>query len=159
MNILNEIIIMAPLLKIFGVASNLSRWPEFLPHYRYNRFISQTPSGGVVRMSCVSAKLTVKCIFVYRIDTAHRELHFHHVKSTMNVIRGMKVVWDFEELPDGFVRVRIKHDLEVKWTTMALAPASWIAGRFLIHDIGAKTLAGLKYKTEAQEYLRAVPMR
>jgi hypothetical protein len=71
----------------------------------------------------------------------------------------LKVVWDFEELPDGFVRVQIKHDLEVKWTTVALAPASWIAGRFLIHDFGEKTLAGLKYKTEAQEYLRAFPMR
>jgi len=85
MNIHNEIIIKAPLIKIFGVASNLSRWPEFLPHYRNNRFISQTPSGGVVRMSCVSARLTVKCISVYRIDTEHRELHFHHVKLTMNV--------------------------------------------------------------------------
>ena len=159
MTLLDEIIIRAPLIKIFGVASNLLRWPEFLPHYRYNRFTSQTPSGGVVRMSCVSSRVAVKWISVYRIDTEHRELHFHHVKSTLNATRGMKIVWDFEELPDGFVRVRIKHDLEVKRTTMALAPATWIAGRFLIHDIAAKTLAGLKYKAEAQEYLRAVPVR
>jgi ribosome-associated toxin RatA of RatAB toxin-antitoxin module len=159
MNLLNEMIIRAPLIKIFGVASNLSRWPEFLPHYRYNRFISQTPSGGRVRMSCVSSRVAVKWLSDYRIDTEHRELHFHHLKSTLNATRGMRVVWDFEELPDGFVRVRIKHDLEVKWTAMALAPGTWIAGRFLINDIAAKTLAGLKYKTEAQEYPRAVPIQ
>ncbi len=45
----NEIIIRAPLKKIFTAASDLSRWPEFLPHYRYNRFLSHTPSGGIVQ--------------------------------------------------------------------------------------------------------------
>jgi ribosome-associated toxin RatA of RatAB toxin-antitoxin module len=159
MTLVDEIIIRAPVIKIFAVASNLPRWPEFLPHYRYNRFISQTPSGGIVRMSCVSSRMTVNWISEYRIDTENRQLHFHHLKSTLNATRGMKVVWDFEELADGFVRVSIRHDLDVKSPLIGRAIARWVAGRFLIHDIAGKTLAGLKRKAEAQEYLRAIPVQ
>jgi ribosome-associated toxin RatA of RatAB toxin-antitoxin module len=159
MNLSDEIIIRAPLIKIFAVASNLPRWPEFLPHYRYNRFISQTPSGGMVSVSCVSSRITIRWISEYRIDTEHRQLHFHHKKSTLNATRGMKVVWDFEELPDGFVRVSINHQLDLKWLMIGRALPGWVAGRYFIRDIAGKTLAGLKRKVETQEYLRAIPLR
>jgi ribosome-associated toxin RatA of RatAB toxin-antitoxin module len=159
MNLTDEITIRASLIKIFGVASNLPRWPEFLPHYRYNRFISQTPSGGIVAMSCVSSRIKVRWISEYRIDTENRQLHFQHRKSTLNATRGMKVVWYFEELPGGYVRVSISHNLNLKWLNVGPAIAGWAAGRFLIHDIAGKTLAGLRRKVEAQEYLRAIPLR
>jgi ribosome-associated toxin RatA of RatAB toxin-antitoxin module len=159
MNLTNVITIRAPLNKIFSVASNLPRWPEFLPHYRYNRFISQTPSGGIVRMACVSSRFTIRWISEYRIDTENRQLLFHHRKSTLNATRGMKVVWDFEELPAGFVRVSIRHDLDRKWLKIGPALANWVAERFFIQDIAGRTLAGLKRKVEAQEYLLAIPLR
>jgi hypothetical protein len=148
----NDITIRAPLNKVFSVASNLPRWPEFLPHYRYNRFISQTPSGGIVKMACVSSRLTIRWVSEYRIDTENRQLHFRHRRSTLNATRGMKVVWDFEELPAGFVRVSIRHDLDRQWLKIGPALASWIAGRFFIEEIAEKTLLGLKRKVEAQEY-------
>jgi hypothetical protein len=159
MNLTNDITIRAPLNKIFVVAANLPRWPEFLPHYRYNRFILQTPSGGLVRMSCVSSRFNVRWTSEYRIDTENRQLNFHHHKSTLNATRGMKVVWNFEELPGGFVRVSISHRLDRKWLTIGPALTSWVAGRFLIPDIAGRTLAGLKRKVEAQEYLLAIPLR
>ena len=158
MNLTDEITIRAPLIKIFGVASNLPRWPEFLPHYRYNRFISQTPSGGIVRMSCVSSQMKIRWISDFRIDPENRQLHFHHRQSTLNATRGMKVVWEFEELPGGFVHVSIHHRLDLKWLKIVSALAGWYAGRFLIHDIAKKTLAGLKRKVEAQEYVSAIPL-
>ena len=159
MKLTHEITIRAPLVKTFAVASNLPRWPEFLPHHRYNRFVSQTPSGGLVRMSCVRSGIKIRSLAEYRIDTENRQLHFHHVKSTLNVVRGMRVVWDFEELPGGLVRVRISHHLDLKWLVIGPAAAGWVAGRFFIDDIAAKTLAGLKRKLEAQESLPAVPLR
>jgi len=159
MNLTHDITIRAPLNKIFSVASNLPRWPEFLPHYRYNRYISQTPSGGVIRMACASSRLTIKWISDYRIDTEHRQLHFHHRKSTLNATRGMKVVWEFEELPRGFVRVSISHHLERNRLMIGPALASWFAGRFFIQDVAPKTLAGLKRKVEGQEYLLAIPLQ
>jgi ribosome-associated toxin RatA of RatAB toxin-antitoxin module len=159
MNLTREIIIRAPLIKTFAVASNLPRWPEFLPHYRYNRFVSQTPSGGIVKMSCVRSGIAIRWLSEYRIDTKNRQLHFHHFKSTLNATRGMRVVWDFEELPGGLVRIRISHHLDPKWPIIGPAVASWVAGRFFIHDIAGKTLAGLKRKVEAQEPLPAVSLQ
>ena len=159
MNLTNDITIRAPLYKIFAVASNLPRWPEFLPHYRYNRYISQTPSGGIVRMSCVHSRITITWTSEYRIDTENRQLHFHHRKSTLNATRGMKVVWDFEEQIGGYVRVTISHNLGMKRLMIGPALARWVAGRFFIQDIAAKTLAGVKRKVEAQEYLRSIPLR
>jgi hypothetical protein len=157
MDLTDEITIRAPLIKIFGVASNLPRWPEFLSHYRYNRFLTQTPSGGIVRMSCVSSRINIRWISEFRIDTAHRQLHFHHRSSTLNATRGMKVIWNFEEMPGGFVHVSINHQHHPKWSSIGAALGSWAAGRFFIHDVAGRTLAGLKRKVEAQEYLAAIP--
>ena len=81
MNLTDEITIRAPFIKIFAVAANLPRWPEFLPHYRSNRFISQTPSGGIVRMSCVSSRINVTWISEFRIDPANRQLHLSIVNQ------------------------------------------------------------------------------
>ena len=41
----NVITIQAPLPRIFATASDLARWPDFLPHYRYNRFLSHDAVG------------------------------------------------------------------------------------------------------------------
>jgi ribosome-associated toxin RatA of RatAB toxin-antitoxin module len=157
MNLTDEITIRAPFVKIFAVAANLPRWPEFLPHYRSNRFISQTPSGGIVRMSCVSSRINVTWISEFRIDPANRQLHFVHRKSTLNATRGMKVTWDFEEETGGFVHVAIHHQHDPKWAWIGPGLTSWVAGRFFIRDIAGRTLAGLKHKVEAQEYLAAIP--
>jgi ribosome-associated toxin RatA of RatAB toxin-antitoxin module len=146
----NDIIIRAPLTKIFTAASDLARWPEFLPHYRYNRFLSHTPSGGIVKMSAVRSGLPTTWVSEYRIDTQNRQLHFRHLKSTLNATAGMEVVWSFEELANGAVRVSITHDLHRSLPLIGLSASDWLIGKFFIHHIATKTLAGLKRKVEAQ---------
>ena len=42
-----ERIIQAPMEKVFLTVADLARWPEFLPHYRYNRFIQANCFRGV----------------------------------------------------------------------------------------------------------------
>ena len=145
----NEIIIQAPLNKIFTAASDLARWPEFLPHYRYNRFLSHKPSGGIVKMSCVRSGIPTTWVSEYRIDIARRQLHFHHLKSALNATAGMDVIWDFAELGKGAVRVRITHDLHRSLPLVGLAASDWLIGKFFIHYIATKTLAGLKRKVES----------
>jgi ribosome-associated toxin RatA of RatAB toxin-antitoxin module len=146
----NEITVHAPLGKVFAAASDLARWPEFLPHYRYNRFLSHAPSGGVVKMSWVRSGLPATAVCEYRIDTQNRLLHFRHLKSTLNATAGLKAAWSFKELPDGSVRVSITHEFHRKWPLLRLPMKDWIVRRYFIHDIAAKTLAGLKRKVEAQ---------
>lgn len=146
----SEITIHAPLGKVFTTASDVARWPEFLPHYRYNRFLSHTPSGGVVKMSCTRAGIATTWLAEYRIDTKKRQLHFRHLKSTLNATLGMKIVWKFKELPGNRVQISITHDLQRPWHLIGLAATDWILGRFFVNDIASKTLAGLKRKVESQ---------
>jgi ribosome-associated toxin RatA of RatAB toxin-antitoxin module len=143
----NVITIRAPLHVVYAVASDLARWPDFLSHYRYNRFLSQMPWGGIVKMSAVRSFIRTTWISVYRIDAEHRQLHFEHLRSTLNATRGMIVVWNFEETQDG-VRVEISHELHLRWPLIGGFVGKVIVGKFFIHHIASRTLAGLKRKVE-----------
>jgi hypothetical protein len=146
----NTIIINAPLADIFAVASDLPRWPEYLAHYHYNKYLSPMPWGGVVKMSAVRSGITTTWVSVYRIDAENQQLHFEHIKSFMNASRGMIVTWTFEELPEGGVKVEIIHDHELKWPLIGPLVNKWIVNGFFIHHIASLTLAGLKRRMENQ---------
>ncbi len=60
----NTITIRAPLAKIFATASDLPRWPDFLSHYRYNRFLSPMPWGGIVKMAAVRSGIPTAWVFI-----------------------------------------------------------------------------------------------
>jgi len=110
----NVTTIRAPLPIIFNTASDLARWPDFLSHYRYNRFLSPMPWGGIVKMSAVRTIIPTTWISEYRIDPEKRQLYFRHLRAAFNATRGMIVVWNFTETPEG-IRVEITHDLELRW--------------------------------------------
>lgn len=143
----NVITIQAPLVDLFRVASDLARWPDFLSHYRYNRFLSPMPYGGIVKMAAVRTFIRTTWISTYRIDTEKRQLHFEHLRSTLNATRGMIVVWHFTETPEG-VRVEITHDLHLRWPLIGGLVGKYVVGQFFIHHIASRTLAGLKRKVE-----------
>jgi ribosome-associated toxin RatA of RatAB toxin-antitoxin module len=145
----NIITIQAPLEQIFNAAADLARWPDFLSHYRYNRFLSSMPWGGIVKMSAVRTFIPTTWISIYRIDTEKRQLHFEHIRSALNATRGMIVVWHFHETPEG-IQVEITHDLDLHWPLIGGFVGKYIVGLFFIHHIATRTLAGLKRKVESQ---------
>jgi ribosome-associated toxin RatA of RatAB toxin-antitoxin module len=145
----NVITIQAPLHVIYSTAADLAKWPEFLPHYRYNRFLSTMPWGGIVKMSAVRTIIPTTWISEYRIDTENCQLYFKHLKSAFNATRGMVVVWHFTPTTDG-IRVEITHDLELHWPLIGGFVGKYIVGLFFIHHIATRTLAGLKRKVESQ---------
>jgi hypothetical protein len=144
----STITIKAPLHVIFANASDLARWPDFLPHYRYNKFLSQMPWGGIVKMSAVRSGIPITWISEYRIDTDKCQLYFKHLKSRLNATRGMVVVWSFTEVPGG-IRIEITHDLDLRWPLIGGFVGKYIVGSFFIHHIANLTLAGLKRKVES----------
>jgi hypothetical protein len=143
----NTITIRAPLPTIFATASDLARWPDFLPHYRYNRFLSPMPWGGIVKMAAVRSGIPTTWVSIYRVDTQHCQLHFEHLRSTLNATRGMIVIWNFTETQDGVI-VEISHELDLRWPVIGGLVSKYIVGRFFIHHIATLTLAGLKRKVE-----------
>ena len=144
----NAITINAPLERIYNIAADLPRWPDFLPHYRYNRFLSRMPDGGIIKMSAVRSGIPTTWVSEYRVDPATPQLYFKHLKAAFNATKGMIVLWHFTQTPEG-VRVEITHDLELRWPVIGGFVSKYIVGSFFIHHIATRTLAGLKRKVES----------
>jgi ribosome-associated toxin RatA of RatAB toxin-antitoxin module len=139
----NSIIMCAPRMTIFETAANLELWPRILPHYRYIRYLEHSPSRNVVVMAATRSGIPISWTSEQIIDLDRVEVRFHHLKA---FTKGMRVVWTFQEVPDG-VLVEIKHDLAFR--VKILEPiADKIIGDFFIHHIANKTLRCMKSYVE-----------
>lgn len=134
----------APRERIFEAAADLSRWPEFLPHYRYIHYYEKSPGRNVVKMAAVRSGIPIAWTSEQIIDRGNFEVKFRHLKA---FTKGMEVVWTFLDTPAG-VQVSILHDLDFR--IPALAPlADRIIGGFFIENIANKTLQCMKAHLEA----------
>jgi len=141
----NTIIINATEEAIFEAAANLERWPTFLPHYRYIRFLERGLDRNVVVMAARRSGIPILWTSEQIIDRSKLEIHFHHLKAWT---KGMRVVWTFSDASDG-VLVTISHNL--RFRIPALAPImDPIIGDFFIHNIANKTLLCMKAFVERQ---------
>lgn len=144
MNSQSTIVIRASRESIFESASDLSRWPAILPHYRYIRYLERGNDRHVVKMAAHRDGLPISWVSEQTIDRKNLEIHFHHLKA---FTKGMGVVWSFEDTPEGTL-VRIVHHLQFR--IRPLAPvAERIIGGFFIDNIAHKTLATFKQHLES----------
>jgi ribosome-associated toxin RatA of RatAB toxin-antitoxin module len=135
-----------PKMSIFETAANLELWPKILPHYRYIRYLERSPNRNVVVMAATRSGIPIAWTSEQIIDRDKIEVHFHHLKA---MTKGMRVVWTFQDRPDG-VLVEIKHDLAFR--VNFLAPiADKIIGNFFIYNVANKTLRCMKAYLEARE--------
>src|SRR3989475_6269563 len=51
MRTVDQTTIRAPVERAFEAASQVERWPEMLPHYRWVRFLQRRAGGGTVEMA------------------------------------------------------------------------------------------------------------
>jgi ribosome-associated toxin RatA of RatAB toxin-antitoxin module len=129
---------------VFETAANLELWPRILPHYRYIRYLEQSPSRNVVVMAATRSGIPISWTSEQIIDRDRVEVRFRHLKA---FTKGMRVVWTFQEAPAG-VLVEIKHDLAFR--VKSLGPiADKIIGDFFIHHIANQTLRCMKSYVEA----------
>jgi ribosome-associated toxin RatA of RatAB toxin-antitoxin module len=140
----NSIVMNAPLERVFEAAADLSRWPDFLPHYRWVTYLEKSPSRNIVRMAAKRNWIPVSWTSEQVIDRENREVRFHHLKS---FTKGMDVVWTFEPR-ESSVRVQIRHDLRPALPVIGTFVANAVIGRFFIHHIAAQTLEHMKRYVE-----------
>lgn len=134
----------APRMSIFATAADLELWPKILPHYRYVHFLERGGNRNVVVMAAKRSGIPISWTSEQVIDNEKVEVHFHHLKA---FTKGMRVVWTFEEKPDG-VLVEIRHDLDFR--PRILAPlADKIIGDFFIRHVANKTLRCMKKYVES----------
>lgn len=139
MHTATDIVICAPLQRIFETAADLEQWPAILPHYRYIHYYERGPVRNVVKMAATRSGIPIAWTSEQIIDRERMEVRFKHLKA---FTKGMEVVWLFRETPDG-VHVEIVHDL--RFRVRFLAPlADWMIGEFFIGNVANKTLRCMK---------------
>ena len=139
-----SVTIAAPIARVFKIAADLALWPEILPHYRWIRFLEQSPQKMIVKMAARRKWIPIQWTSEYRIDAKKMEMHFKHLKA---FTKGMLVVWTFTPVAEG-VLVSIKHDLKSQIPLLGTFITETIIGKFFIDFIANQTLTQMKKHLE-----------
>ena len=142
----NEIVIRAPLEKVFQTTANLLLWPQVLPHYRWVRILERGREGYVVSMAARRGWLPIRWTSRFSVDGVAHELRFQHLKA---FTRGMMVKWTYTPTADG-VRVQIFHELQ-RHSAFGRWFATHILSNLFIRPVAARTLAGFKCHLESEK--------
>jgi ribosome-associated toxin RatA of RatAB toxin-antitoxin module len=131
--------------RVFSCAADVERWPEWLDHYRWVRFLERRPDGGVVEMAAWRAFGPVRYptwwVSDMRIDRDKPAVRYRHVRG---ITRGMDVEWAFAPAGNAGVAVTITHWWNgPPWPLLRTAAASLVIGPLFIHAIAQRTLAGI----------------
>ncbi|MFN2399079.1 MAG: SRPBCC family protein [Gemmatimonadaceae bacterium] len=145
MEIVDEVVVRAPLDTIFALARHVEHWPAYLSHYRWVRFYERaSDGGGVVGMSAWRPFGVVGWPTWWKsemtVDAARPAIRFLHIGG---ITTGMDVEWTFVTEPDA-VRVRIVHVWDgPRWPLVGVLAATSVIGPVFIHGIASRTLKGL----------------
>src|SRR6266550_3163191 len=122
MRTVDQIAIGAPMDRVFQIASDVERWPEFLSHYRWVRFLDRHASGGTVEMAACrpfgALRYPVWWVSEMTVDGPAREIRYRHV-------------WGGPA-----------------WPVIGPLAARLVIGPVFIHGIASRTLRGLKHALE-----------
>jgi ribosome-associated toxin RatA of RatAB toxin-antitoxin module len=139
----------APPARVFGAAKQVERWPEWLPHYRWVRFLERVGEGGVVEMAAWRPfgplRYPTWWVSEMWVEVEPPRIRFRHVRG---ITRGMDVAWDFEPAAEGAL-VTITHRWRgPAWPLVGAAAANLVIGPVFIHGIASRTLAGIARQAE-----------
>ncbi|MEO8879055.1 MAG: SRPBCC family protein [Gemmatimonadaceae bacterium] len=145
MRTVDELLVRAPLLRIFEFAREVDRWPEHLPHYRWVRFQKRaSDGGGLVEMAAWrpfgSVRWPTWWLSQMSVSETEPNVRFRHVAG---ITKGMEVEWSFAAEGDA-TRVRIVHLWNGPgWPLVGVTAAKAVIGPVFVHGIASRTLAGL----------------
>ncbi len=131
---------------VYALAEAVERWPELLPHYRYVRCIKTDGDVRTVQMSASRSGIPVRWTSLLYPLPRQRKVRFKHIRG---VTRGMDVEWRLTRERGG-TRVRIEHELRLRWPPLVRSIGEVVIGRVFIHNIAGKTLKHIKQLAETQ---------
>lgn len=161
METVDELLVRAPVQRLFELASKVEQWPSHLPHYRYVRFRERrADGGGLVEMSAyrpfhladrsnqgLGINWPTWWLSEMYVDAKRPAIRFRHVGG---ITKGMDVEWTFVPAAGG-THVRIVHlwdgpgiPVVGKWA------AIFVIGPVFVHGIASRTLAGLAAVAERE---------
>jgi ribosome-associated toxin RatA of RatAB toxin-antitoxin module len=151
MRTVDELLVRAPLRRIFEFAREVDRWPEHLSHYRWVRFHQRaSDGGGLVEMAAWrpfgSLRWPTWWMSEMSVNDQTPNVRYRHVAG---ITKGMEVEWSFASKDKDATRVRIVHS----WNgpsvpLLGIVAAKIVIGPVFVHGIASRTLAGLAAKAE-----------
>jgi ribosome-associated toxin RatA of RatAB toxin-antitoxin module len=129
---------------VYGLAADVARWPEILPHYRWVRVLEERGAERLVDMGAHRDGFPVRWWALQRCFPDEPRITFRHVRG---ITRGMWVEWRFEPRPDG-AWVSIEHELWLGWPLVGGPVADRVIGPVFVDDIAGKTLRRMKQLAE-----------
>lgn len=139
----------APLERVFAAAADVERWPEWLPHYRWVRFLERNASGALVEMAAWRPfgpfNYPTWWVSEMVIEREVPRIRYRHVRG---ITRGMDVAWTFAPAAER-VDVSITHAWDgPAWPLFGRAAAGLLIGPVFIHAIASRTLEGIARQVE-----------
>lgn len=140
----------SPLARVFAAARDVERWPEWLPHYRWVRFLERQERGGLVEMAAYRPFGPLPgwptwWMSRMEVDPAVPVIRYRHVRG---ITTGMDVSWEFAAAADG-VDVTVTHWWNgPAWPLIGALAANAVIGPVFIHGIASRTLAGVARQAE-----------
>lgn len=134
---------------VFEAASNVERWPEWLPHYRRVTMRERRTGGGLVEMAAWRPfgplRWPTWWVSEMAVDPATPMVRYRHVDG---ITAGMDVEWRMSPTDTG-TDVTIIHEWRGPgWPLVGPLAAEWIIGPVFVHGIASRTLAGIKRMLE-----------
>lgn len=106
MRVANRVLIAADPGIIDRLASDVERWPEVLPHYRWVRVLARRPDGILVQVAARRDCILVSWTSIQRRLPEQPRILFQHVRG---ITAGMAAEWRLESRGE-LVEVTIEHD-------------------------------------------------
>ena len=130
-------------------AADVERWPEWLPHYRWVRFLERRDGGGLVEMAAWrpfgALRWPTWWVSEMTVDREVPRVRYRHVRG---ITTGMDVAWDFAAGTDG-VLVTVTHWWDgPRWPLIGAPLADGLIGPVFVHGIASRTLAGIARAAE-----------
>ena len=132
--------------RLYSLASDVPRWAEFLPHYRYVKVLGSNGPQRIVAMAAWRDIIPLRWVSVLELVPEERRIIFQHIGGGA---RGMYVEWRIvQEGP--VVRATIMHDLSrLAYPIVATSLGRAVLAHGLIDPVAGKTLACMRDLVES----------
>ena len=152
MRIVDTMLVHADVARCFTRGADVERWPEWLPHYRWVRFLEKRgTTGGLVEMAAWRPfgplRWPTWWVSEMTIEPDVPRVRYRHVRG---ITTGMDVAWEFVPEGDG-TRVTITHWWNGPgWPLIGRPAADAVIGPVFVHGIASRTLAGIARAAERE---------